>query len=170
MVNNVNVNLGDQQSFQIETLDITGKNFVPTGLLIHLLDKGLIGFDKTQADSSLTSSKAFLRVVEYMNGKKCSPFEVLVLSKGRLIEEEVNFPAVLQVVVNNRLMGLLGRAVPPAQNAYTCAKLGKSAGFYLINHDDQGGGGGSECYDREISLSECFDQPEYDEDEYELSR
>lgn len=158
----VYVNLGCEQLSAPEVIDISGMEFFPIGLAVHLVDRGLVGYDKSRADSSLMSSRAFSYVYKYMTGDKCSPFLVNTYKGKKLNEVEINpFPGMCDVTIKGRLIGTMGRAVPPEQCAYLVSKLGKKYGFFLVNRKGEGGPDVEE-HERDIDLS-YFDAPEIDE-------
>jgi hypothetical protein len=159
----VYVNLGADQIFG-ENLDITGCVMIPIGICIKLVEMGLLGYDKTRADSSLTSSRAFSYVAKHFSGKsKCPGSMMLIMKDGKLTEKTVDLADYYDLFIKGKFVGTLGPAAPPLQNAYTCAKLGSRAGFYMIGKN--GGGTDLDEYEREISLEYDDMSPEYDEPE-----
>lgn len=153
----IHVNLGFETAPTIDKIDITGSTVLPIGIFIELIQQGVLGYDRNLADSTLTSSRAFIYMTKWMKGENISQYLTVAYRNGQLREEDVSLADINELYINEKCVGLLGRAVPLAQNAYTCAKLGRKAGFYLID-DQQGLGGAS--FDEELS----FDEPELDLD------
>lgn len=157
------VNLGADK-INGESLDLTGIVLIPIGICIKLVEMGLLGYDKTRADSSLTSSRVFSYVAKHFSGKaKCPPSMMLIMKDGKLSEKTFNLADYYDLYIKGKFVGTMGPAAPPLQNAYTCAKLGKKAGFFMLQENS--GGTDLDEYDREISLDFDAISPDFDEPE-----